>query len=66
MRNLIALITLFLITFSPLWSQIPNCDCKTDLDFIVENLKKHHLTRSKLKVINYLSLRKLITPLFLN
>ena len=53
MKKLVVLLVLISVSVKPSWSQIPNCDCKSDLDFIVQKLKKHHLTRNKLKIIGY-------------
>ncbi|APY07120.1 hypothetical protein BWZ20_01845 [Winogradskyella sp. J14-2] len=41
MKNLVIAFTVISISFaSALWSQSPQCDCKADLDFIIEKLKK--------------------------
>ncbi|MHA7842976.1 MAG: S41 family peptidase [Winogradskyella sp.] len=49
MKNLVALFTLIILSFNSLWSQIPTCDCKTDLDFIIEKLKKTPSYKKQIK-----------------
>jgi hypothetical protein len=49
MKNLVVLLVLILATVKSLWSQIPNCDCKSDLDFIVEKLKSTPSYKKQIK-----------------
>lgn len=49
MKNLVILLAFFLVVSSSIQAQSKTCDCKADLDFIVEKLKKTPSYKNQMK-----------------
>ncbi|MFT4610811.1 MAG: hypothetical protein ACJA1H_000764 [Glaciecola sp.] len=49
MQNLITFSLVCLFTITPVFSQVQTCDCKTDLNFIVEKTKKMPSYKKQIK-----------------
>ncbi|MTE25621.1 S41 family peptidase [Winogradskyella ouciana] len=49
MKNLVLLLAFFLVVSSSIQAQSKTCDCKADLDFIVEKLKKTPSYKNQMK-----------------